>query len=93
MSDDPNNPTPPEDVSHFPPEMAAERLVALSAAYNKSQPPKGVHELSPEEANQRLAALPNAEREEGLRLLALPTPEFVKGELRQRDGSGLLGLR
>jgi hypothetical protein len=57
MSDDPNTPPPAEDVSHFPPEMAAERLVALSAAYNKTQPPKAVHELSPEEANSRLAAM------------------------------------
>jgi hypothetical protein len=57
MSDDPNTPPPAEDVSHFPPEMAAERLVALSAAYNKTQPAKGVHELSPEEANARLAAM------------------------------------
>jgi hypothetical protein len=55
MSDDPNTPPPAEDVSHFPPEMAAERLVALSAAYNKTQPPKAVHELSAEEANARLA--------------------------------------
>jgi hypothetical protein len=30
-------------------------LVALSAAYNKTQPPKAVHELSAEEANARLA--------------------------------------
>jgi hypothetical protein len=60
MSDDPNTPPPPEDVSHFPPEMAAERLVALSAAYNKTQPPKAVHELSPEEANARLAAMTEA---------------------------------
>jgi hypothetical protein len=60
MSDDPNTPPPAEDVSHFPPEMAAERLVALSAAYNKSQPPKAVHELSPEEANSRLAAMTEA---------------------------------
>jgi hypothetical protein len=60
MSDDPNTPPSAEDVSHFPPEMAAERLVALSAAYNKTQPPKAVHELSPEEANSRLAAMTEA---------------------------------
>jgi hypothetical protein len=73
MSDDPNTPPPAEDVSHFPPSMAAERLVALSAAYNKSQPPKGVHELSPEEANARLATM-SAEFNKG-RQTTLPAPD------------------
>jgi hypothetical protein len=55
MSDDPNTPPPAEDVSHFPPEMAAERLVALSAAFKKSQPAPGPWGLSEEQANQQLA--------------------------------------
>ena len=60
MSDDPNNPPPPEDVSHFPPEMAAERLVKLSAAFKASQPAPGPFGLSPEAANAQLAAMAEA---------------------------------
>jgi hypothetical protein len=60
MSDDPNNPPPPEDVSHFPPDMAAERLVKMSAEFKKSQPAPGPYGLSPEEANAQLAAMTEA---------------------------------
>jgi hypothetical protein len=56
MSDDPNTPPAAEDVSHFPPDMAAERLVKMSAAYNATQT-KTIHDLSPEEAAQRLATM------------------------------------
>ena len=60
MSDDPNTPPPAEDVSHFPPEMAAERLVKMSAAFKASQPAPGPYGLSPEEANAQLAAMTEA---------------------------------
>jgi hypothetical protein len=60
MSDDPNTPPPAEDVSHFPPAMAAERLVKMSAAFKASQPTPGPYGLTPEEANSQLAAMTEA---------------------------------
>ena len=51
MSDDPNIPSPAEDVSHFPPDMAAERLVKMSAEFKKSQPAPGPYGLQQDQAH------------------------------------------
>jgi hypothetical protein len=55
--------TPPaEDYSSLSPELAAEKLVAISSAYRATQT-KTLHDLSPEEAGQRLAEMGKAYQE------------------------------
>jgi hypothetical protein len=85
MSGDPNTPPPAEDVSHFPPDMAAERLVKMSAEFKKSQPAPGPYGLSPEEANARLAAMTEAYNKTKPTTLAAPDAAVLGDDRLPRE--------